>query len=259
MTDAQRSGAGLRPRKTPLRLTKSERERRIFEALAPLTGWNVSPGSIVQPDPPDIICNVAGEGRLAIELVALDAPQTRSRLDNMITTDEAWDRAAATLSVENQERLRIEANDIFFSITFRNEAGLRDRTRALQAVQEFLLQHPGYVGVLAPKRIGLSRGVDTATVHRGHVTNGPKFSHFSAGTWLPPQASKLEGKLQPGRYRSEFPMELFAYAIHDEPDLAVGSLESLQDLIVKLLPASSFRRAHVFDLGFRRHLYAHPE
>ena len=242
-----------------MRLTKAERERRIFEALAPLIGWNVTPGSVVQPDPPDIICDVAGEGRLAIELVALDASETRSRLDNMITTDEAWDRAAATLSADNQKRLRIEANDIFFSITFRNEAGLRDRTKALQAVQEFLLQHPGYVGVLPPKKIGLPRGINAATVHRGHVTNGPKFSHFSAGMWLPPQAAKLEEKLQPGRYRSSIPMELFAYAIHDEPDLAVGSLELLQDLIVELLPGSSFKRAHIFDLGFRRHLYTHPE
>jgi hypothetical protein len=53
-------------------------------------------------------------------------------------------------------------------------------------------------------------------------------------------------------------MELFAYAIHDEPDLAVGSLELLQDVIIKLVPGSSFRRARVFDLGFRRHLYTYP-
>jgi hypothetical protein len=54
---------------------------------------------MIQPDPPDIICDVVGEGRLAIEIVALDAPQTRSRLDNMITTDEAWERAAAKLTI----------------------------------------------------------------------------------------------------------------------------------------------------------------
>jgi hypothetical protein len=163
----------------------------------------------MQPDPPDIICDVVGKGRLAIELVALDAPQTRSRLDNMLTTDEAWERAAATLSAERRARLRIEANDIFFSITFRNEAGLRDRTKGLQAVQQFLLQNPCYIGVVAPERLGLPRGLDAVTVHRGHVTNGPKFSHFSAGMWLPPQASKLEEKLQRGRYRSDLPMELF--------------------------------------------------
>ncbi len=153
---------------------------------------------------------------------------------------------------------RGEANDTFFSITFRNEAGLRDRTKGLHAPQEFLLQNPGYAGVLAPKRLGLPRGLDAVTVHRGHVTNGPKFWHFSAGMWLPPQTSKLEEKLQPGRYRSDLPMELFAYAIHDEPDLAVGSLELLQDVIIKLVPGSSFRRARVFDLGFRRHLYTYP-
>jgi hypothetical protein len=176
---------------------------------------------------------------------------------HIVTTDEAWVRALATLSAENQERLCIDVNDVFFSIGFRSEAGLRDRTKALRAVQDFLLQYPGYVGALPPKRLGLPRGLEFATIHRSHVTNGPKFSHFSAGRWLPPQASKLEEKLQTGRYRSDIPMELFAYAIHDEPDIAVGSLELLQDLIVKLLPGSSFRRVHVFDLGFRRHLYTH--
>ena len=195
-----------------MKLTKPERERRVFEALAPLIGWEVLPGSVVQSDPPDIVCDIAGEGRLAIELVALDAPETRSRLDNMITTDEAWDRAAATLSAEDQKRLRSEAEDIFFSVTFRNEAGLPDRTKVLRAIQDFLLKHPGYVGVLAPDTLGLPRGLDAMKVHRGHVTNGPKFSHFSAGRWLPPQASKLEEKLRPGRYCCIAPIFQWSYS-----------------------------------------------
>ena len=126
--------------------------------------------------------------------------------------------------------------------------------RCSKRSKSFFFKIPAMSAFWPPKRLGRPRGLDAATVHRGHVTNGPKFSHFSAGVWLPPQASKLEEKLRPGRYRSDLPMELFAYAIHDEPDLAVGSLELLQDVIAKLLPESSFRRAH----GFRRHLYTYP-
>lgn len=242
-----------------VKLTKQERERRLFVALAPLIGLDVVPGSIRQPDPPDVVCEIVGRGFLAVELVALDAPETRSRLDNMLTTDEAWSRALATWSDEDQAHLRTKTNDIFFSISFRNEAGLRDRTTAVLAIQKFLLEHPGYSGVIPPNSVGQPRGLDSATIHRGHVANGPKFSHFSAGRWSPPQVFKVKEKLLPGRYPiigcSNGPICL---AIHDEPDLAVGSLEQLQNVIVAGLPGSAFRRVHVFDLGFLRHLYSYP-
>jgi hypothetical protein len=96
-------------------------------------------------------------------------------------------------------------------------------------------------------------------VHRGDVSRGPRFSHSSAGRWLPPQVSKLEDKLRPGRYEKTFvPLELFAYSVHDEPDLAIGSVEQLQDVIVRQLPGSAFQRAYVFDLWFQRLLYRYP-
>lgn len=69
----------------------------------------------------------------------------------------------------------------------------------------------------------------------------------------------VKAKLRPGRYQnSDIPMELFAYAVHDEPDLAIGSLEQLQNVIAEQLPASLFRRAYIFDLGFRRLLFSYP-
>jgi hypothetical protein len=242
-----------------MKLTKQERERRIFEELAQLAGLQVAPDSISQPDPPDIVCEIVAHGPLAVELVAIDAPETRSRLDNMSTTDEAWSRALTAWPTKSQARLLGETVDVFFSVVFSNKAGARDRTKALRAIQEFLLQHPGHTGVVPPEVVGRHLGVTSATIHRGHVTRGPKFSHFSTGPWLPPQVSKVAEKLRPGRYeRSDIPMELFAYAIHDEPDLSVGSLEQLQNVIVERLPGSVFRRARVFDLGLRRHLYSYP-
>jgi hypothetical protein len=202
-----------------MKLTKPQRERAIFEELAQLAGLQVVPDSISQPDPPDIVCEIVTHGALAIELVAIDAPETRSRLDNMSTTDEAWSRALTTWPTESQARLVDETMDVFFSIVFDNRAGVRDRTKALRAIQEFLLRHPRHTGVVPPASVDRHLGITSATVHRGHVTRGPKFSHFSAGRWLPPQVSKVEEKLRPGRYeRSDIPMELFAYAIHDEPD-----------------------------------------
>jgi hypothetical protein len=242
-----------------VKLTKQEFERRVFEELALLAGLQVVPGTISQPDPPDIVCEIVGKGPLAVELVSIDAPETRSRLDNMSAMDDAWSRALATQPTETQTSIVAETADVFFSIVFDSQAGLRDRTKALRAVQEFLLQHSGYVGALPLNVVGRNHRIASATIHRGHVTRGPKFSHFSAGRWLPPQVSVVKAKLRPGRYqKSDIPIELFAYAVHDEPDLAIGSLEQLQNVIAEQLPVSVFRRAYVFDLGFRRLLFSYP-
>ncbi|HUN73880.1 MAG TPA: hypothetical protein VMU40_05140 [Steroidobacteraceae bacterium] len=66
------------------RFTKQAKERRIFGALAPLIGWPVVPGSVQQPTTPqpDILCDVVGIGPQAVELVSLDDPATRRRLEN---------------------------------------------------------------------------------------------------------------------------------------------------------------------------------
>ena len=118
---------------------------------------------------------------------------------------------------------------------------------------------PILVGTVSIDAIGRPDGLNFVRMHRRPATRGPRFSHFSAGRWERPQVSAIEDKLRPNRYKtSKIPMELFAYAVHDEPDLEIGSLEELQSAIVRHLPASVFRRAHIFDFGFRRHLYSHP-
>jgi hypothetical protein len=100
--------------------------------------------------------------------------------------------------------------------------------------------------------------LDVVILHRGR-SNGPKFSHFSAGLWSPPQVSKLNAKLKPGRYAHlGHRLELFAYSVHDEPDLVAGSLQLLKDAIMTQLPASAFQRAHLFDFGLNQHLFSFP-
>jgi len=242
-----------------MKLRKKEFEQRVFEVLAPLAGLQIVRGTISQPDPPDIVCDIVGRGRIGFELVSIDAEETRVRLDNMLATDEAWERALATWPPDSQPIVARETQDIFFVITFSNDAGLRDRTRALRRIQEFLVTHPGHEGVLPPEATGRDSKIRAAIAHRRPAINGPKFSHFSVGSWLPPQVAKIEEKLRPGRYcETDIPMELFAYAVHDEPDLQLGSLEQLQDAITKMLPGSAFRRAYIFDFGFRKLLYKYP-
>ena len=238
--------------------TKQYHERRIFDALAPLIGISVIPGSVRQPDPPDIVCDVVARGPLAVELVAIDATGTRMRLENMVTTDEAWRRALTRRPIAEQERISADTSNVFFSISFDNGAGLRDRTAALHAIQSFLLDHPGHVGLVPPALIGRSRGLGATTVHRRGVPRGPRFSHFSAGAWFPPQIEQIEKKLLNRAYATNVPLELFAYATHDEPDGAVGLLEAIQASVLKHLPGSNFQRVHLFHLGFLKHICSMP-
>src|ERR1700730_11724015 len=132
-------------------LTKEQVERRIFEALAPLVGMEVVSGSIRQkrPPAPDIECEAKSIGPKAVELVALDAPQTRMRLENMRTTNEAWDRAFALRSAVEQEALKSRCGDMLLSVHFDEAAGARDRTRLMHLIQDRLLGLPvGFSGEL---------------------------------------------------------------------------------------------------------------
>lgn len=241
-------------------LTKEDTERRYFEVLAPLAGLSVVPGSISQPSPPapDILCEISGQGPLAVEMVSIDDETTRTRLRHMRVTRVAWEIALAPWPQEAQAQLRADTADVYFNFDFENQAGRRERVIALKAVQRLMSDSPGFAGRVLPAAIGQPRGLVGATVFRGGVTDGPGMSASSGGYWQQPQVDKIAGKLRDKRYQTSAPLELFAYSTHDEPNLAVGSLEQIQETIVTLLPGSPFRRVHVFDAAFLRYLLKYP-
>ena len=241
-------------------LSKQAIERRTFEALAPLIGWQIVPDSIKQPSPPqpDVLCEVVGHGPLAVELVALDASDTRRRLTNMFTTRAAWEDAISRWPASVRQELQIELRNAYISLNFANEAGSRDRAALLRTVQEFLLGHAGFSGEIDPEDIGAPQGFHGAKVGRFDVSDGPHISAPSGAYWQPPQVDKITEKLPDKTYEPVAPLELFAYATHDEPDGAVGSLETIEATVAEHLPASMFQRVHLFHLGFLRHICSIP-
>jgi hypothetical protein len=241
-------------------LTKEQVERRIFEALAPLVGLSVVPGSIRQlrPPAPDIECEVIGVGPKAVELVAVDAPQTRRRLESMRTTNEAWNRAFALRSAVEKEALKSRCADMFLSVHFDEAAGARDRTRLMHLIQDRLLGLPvGFSGELYSE-IDAPAEVDWAKVFHSNVKDGPHIVSPSAGHWLPPQLEKIQEKLVAKTYRTDAPLELFAYSRHDEVDGHVGGLAAIEECVKRHLPGSQFERVSVFNLGFRQLVYRYP-
>lgn len=242
------------------RFTKEAVERRVFEALAPLVGWDVVVDSIVQPVPPqpDILCEVRGRGSIAVELVAIDASDTRLRLTNMFGTPDAWRAAMAERTKEEQETLQSDLQNAYISVDFGNEIGRRDRASVLSALQQFLLERPHFKGVIAAEEIGTPPGFHGARIGRFETTTGPHVSAPSGAFWQPPQVEKIVEKLRDRTYKPVAPLELFAYATHDEPDGAVGSLEAIQAAVETHLPGSQFRRVHLFHVGFLKHIFSMP-
>jgi hypothetical protein len=241
-------------------LTKAQDERRIFELLAATAGMSVVPNSIQQNDPPapDIECQIQGLGPFAVELVALDAADTRARLQNMRATDHAWRQALAKWPAVEQARLRAEGEDLFLALRISNDAGARDRTQLMGSIQAQLLAKPSdFKGNLFDS-LNRPRGLLEAIVHRGHVTNGPRINAPSAGSWLPPQIQKIEEKLTAKTYSTSAPLELFAYATHDDVDAHVRSLNLVDECVKTHLPGSQFLRVRVFNYWTRQLKYSYP-
>jgi hypothetical protein len=241
-------------------LTKEERELRTFVALAPLVGIKVVPGSIIQDPPPspDIQCVVEGIGHINFELVALDDQYTNTRLSNMFSTKDAWNHSLSRLSPVDLARVQAEFADVFLSLNFVETAGKRDRSAALSAIRKELQSLPaGFAGPLF-SRASMPPTLHAVTVFRNRTTDGPHFNAPSAGSWLPPQLSKIEEKLRDKDYLFTGPLELFAYSPHDEPDGHINSLGEIQACINQNLTGSLFRRVHVFHLGFLKHIVSIP-
>jgi hypothetical protein len=243
------------------RLSKQAVERRTFEALAPLIGWDVVPGSLRQPDPPqpDILCEVVGRGPVAVELVSLDAEDMRLRLSNMFHTRDAWGLALSRWAPDARQRLLTDLTKAYISVNFAEELGTRDRATIFGVVQDFLLARPGFRGEIAAEIIGTPPGFHAARVGRfNHFADGPHISAPSAGYWQAPQIENIVRKLSDRQYTPAAPMELFAYSTHDEPDGAVGSLEGIRAAIAQHLPGSHFERVHLFHVGFLTHICSMP-
>jgi hypothetical protein len=243
----------------PWKLTKAETERRIFNALAPLLNWLIVPGSVQQPAPrhPDIRCDVVGIGPLAVELVSIDAPDAHMRMNNMSGTRAAWDQAMVRWPEPVRQRLLSELRDTQMSVFFTNQTGTRDRSKILYDLQAFLMSHPRFSGEITADYLGFPQGLHHVVVRQfAGFAHGPEVTAPS-GDWLrPPQVDKIIEKLRDKSYDSAgAPCELFAYSRYDEPDGAVGWLESIQEAVATHLPGSKFRRVHLFHLGFLRHIY----
>lgn len=159
---------------------------------------------------------------------------------------------------EEQKTLQSDLKNAHISVHFDNQIGRRGRTSVLSALQTFLLEHPHFNGEITAEEIGTPPAFHGARIGRLETTTGPHVSAPSGAFWQPPQVEKIIEKLRDRTYELVAPLELFAYAMHDEPDGAVGSLGAIQAAVGKHLPGSQFRRVHLFHVGFLKHICSIP-
>jgi hypothetical protein len=88
---------------------KSAEERGIFERFAEAAKLEIVPGSIEQLDPPDIVCNIIGLGRVGFELTAVDDAKELTRMALNARTSTLWTRELASLNSITQARLHSRA------------------------------------------------------------------------------------------------------------------------------------------------------
>jgi hypothetical protein len=248
-------------RARPVLHTKQVRELRTFEALAPLIGWKIEPGSMLQPEPPepDIFCNVVDLGPIAIELLSLDDEYTNRRLSYWRGTRGAWERALSQWPEAEEAQLRKDTRNAYITVNFAEDLDTRGRADAFRAIQSVLLGDRDYKGEITADSIKNPNGFESAKVGRyAVIADGPHFQAPSGSFWSRPQVEKIVEKLTDKTYAPKAPLELFAYSPYNEPDGAVGSIEEVQAAITKHLPGSQFRRVHVFHLGFLKHVCSMP-
>ncbi|MHB8252941.1 MAG: hypothetical protein ACYDEV_04440 [Acidiferrobacter sp.] len=240
---------------------KQQVERHIFETLAPLINIRIVSGSIRQGNPPlpDIECETEDQGFLAVELVALDDKQTRTRIANMRSTEAAWDRALLARPDTDRATLQKKCCDLHLAVVFDEHAGMRDRVQAMSVIQARLLQElSGFTGPIGFTNSDCPRGLRSTIAYRDPVASEPHFATHSVGTPLPPQIDTIREKLTAKHYQTQMPLDLFAYSKYDQVDGAIGVLEQIDDCVHAHLADSRFRRVHIFDLVFGRHLRTYP-
>ena len=223
---------------------KAQRERRIFEWFASAAKLELL-GEVEQPDPPDIIVAVAGQGRVAFELVCVDAKSEFFAHEKFRKTDDAMERGWAALPQAMRERMGAKFADAEINIQLPTETRWKDIS--LQGVWEALDRLPAsFIG-----DVPCSANVaDSLYIYRDANHVGPTFSTLSGG-WVPNiSLSAIENKFAK-KYALLVPLELLAYS-HFHDIAHRSDYDAVEALARAKLRASSFRKLWLFDGMLRK-------
>jgi hypothetical protein len=223
---------------------KTVEERAIFERFAADAALLVGFASITQPNPPDVLCEIEGLGRVAFELVQLDAQQELARMGDFLSIRELWAQAAESMTMETRQRHR----GAQINVEFDNNTNQRGRRAALARIATRLAELPE--GVEGDLFEALPTGLASAELRHFGMDDGPRINEVSASGPAAVDLDRIDAKI--AHYGEGWGVrgELLAYArwgmpFSDQPHDAAGYLSVR-------FPAGVFSRAWIYEVTSRR-------
>lgn len=231
--------------------SKQQEERGIFEQFARSAGLTILEGTLAQPDPPDILCNIDGLGTVAFELVQLDAGQELSRMSDFRSVRKLW----AAVCAHSKREVRLRHSNAQIDIIFDAGANQRLRRRILAEIAGQLETLPSdFTGGLFDDQT--PTGLESANLRRFDFGDGPRINEVSVAGAVTVELQRIDAKIL--RYSEGWGVraELLAYARWGMPfsDRETGAAEYLNTR----LPAGVFSRAWIYELASRLIIARHP-
>jgi hypothetical protein len=223
---------------------KSREERGIFEEFAAAAGLQIAPGSVIQPDPPDILCEVAGIGRVAFELVQLDGREELSRMSDFRHSGHLW--ADVTRNLDSDVRQR--HSNVQINVCFQAGADQRMRRKIFSQMVARLNSLPAiFTGDLFEEN---PSGLASAQIRRFNIDSGPSIREVSASGPVGVDLSRIEAKVAHYKEGWGVRAELLAYSRWGMPfsDQNTG----VEEYLAGRFPVGVFSRAWIFELTSRR-------
>jgi hypothetical protein len=218
-------------------------ERAVFERFAATAEIRLVPGSVAQPDPPapDISADIEGAGRIAFELVRLDADDEFLSRRMFLEARELLESEFQKLPERQRAAIGAKFSSSGIAVEFHRFADTAARRRAL--AEDLPASHDGEVDMCGRA----IQDVESLWVIPEPERTSLYFRSFIVGSPMPVHADRLSEKLQ-RRYVCTEPLELLAY--NEVEQLAhLADEQRIRDAVESQIAGSQFRRVWVFD-GF---------
>lgn len=226
------------------------KELPIFNLFAAARGLRVESVEKRRPPEPDILCNVAGEGPVAFELVELvDQKRIAKPVSDQFTLMDRLRDGYRGLPDEARAEFGKRFGNVWVEAKMRPSITLNRRERIADRILDHMMTlDPGFEGTFSMNEKGVE--VALVKVKRRDSLAGPHFRVPATTFYDPIPLERLRAKFAKS-YVSSTSIELLAYYDRQHAPLE-EQLRELAAFIEEHVASSRFRRVWVFDVRDRR-------
>jgi hypothetical protein len=237
-------------RNSNVMLNKESREQLIFHSFVNVARLLVVPNSVrsVPPPAPDILCEIAGRGLVAFELVEIVTPAFNREMASGQKLEKSFEAES-----QKHPDLQHTFHDAHIYVGFFKTLPINQCLLAVPEIIALLVKQAkstvGYIQVPDDLR----KIVSVIEVHRG-IHNGPIFDVRDMTKHTEELFTQLNIKCQTKTYVTQHPLELLA---HYTSQPASDDL-SCHDQVQQALAGSQFNRIWIFDGWSKAIKYVYP-